>query len=226
MKPIIILGTGGNCIDILDTLNEINSGAGSEVYRTVGFLDDNEDTHGKIMFGVEVLGSLDSAQDHADCMFVNGIGSSSNFWLKREIIAKTRQAIEKFETIIHPTASVSKMSRLGRGVVVLQNVTIASNVEIGDHVIALPNSIISHDCSVGDYTCIAGGVCISGGVRVADSCYLGTNAALIGNITVGGTSLVGMGSVVLENVPENTVVIGSPARRLRQTIETPDTREL
>jgi sugar O-acyltransferase (sialic acid O-acetyltransferase NeuD family) len=218
MKPIIILGTGGNCIDILDAINEVNLVAQTEVYRCVGFLDDDITLRTKEFFGVRVLGNLSDARDHPDCLFVNGIGSDSNFWLKQEIIAKTGQPPERFENIIHPTASVSKMSRLGSGVVILQNVTIASNVRVGNHVIALPNSVISHDSAVENYACIAGGVCISGGVRIGDSCYLGTNSAIVGNVSVGSKSLVGMGSVVLEDVPENTVVVGNPARFLRHTI--------
>lgn len=36
-KKIIILGTGGNCLDILDTLNDINSARGEQVYECIGF---------------------------------------------------------------------------------------------------------------------------------------------------------------------------------------------
>lgn len=216
MKPIIILGTGGNCIDILDAINEMNLSAGEVVYQCIGFLDDNREKWGEEFCGVKVLGALDSATDHADCCFVNGIGSPENFWRKAGIIGKTRLPRERFETIIHPTASVSKMARLGRGAVVLQNSTIASNASVGDHVIVLPNSIISHDSSVGDYTCIAGGVCVSGGVGIGKSCYLGTNSSVIGNISIGDGSLVGMGSVVVEAVEKNSVVVGNPARFIRK----------
>jgi sugar O-acyltransferase (sialic acid O-acetyltransferase NeuD family) len=218
MKTIIILGTGGNCIDILDAINEINICAQTEIYRCVGFLDDNLDSHGKDYFGVKVLGPLTSAGDYPDCTFVNGIGSDANFWSKHEIIARTGQPLDAFENVIHPTASVSQMSRLGRGVVVMQNATIASNARVGNHVIVLPNSVISHDCTVGDYTCIAGGVCISGGVRIGKSCYLGTNSSIKGNVDIADNCLVGMGSVVLKDVPENSVVAGNPAAFLRKTI--------
>jgi sugar O-acyltransferase (sialic acid O-acetyltransferase NeuD family) len=219
MKPIIIFGTGGNCIDILDAINEINSRAHETVYNCAGFLDDKSEIWGKEFYGVRVLGALATAKNYSDCYFVNGIGSPANFWRKREIIARAGIPDDRFASIVHPTASVSKMSRLGFGTVILQHVTIASNVTIGNHVIVLPNSVISHDDKIGDYTSIAGGVCVSGGVEIGDSCYLGTNSSLIGNIRVGNNSLVGMGSVVLEDVPENTVVAGNPARFLRKTIE-------
>lgn len=217
-KKIIILGTGGNCIDILDTINTINSLKSIKRYECVGFLDDNEQNWGKEYYGVPVLGPLNSAPEYLDHFFVNGIGSQNNFWKKRMIISRTSVPDERFETIIHPTASVSSMAQLGYGTVVFQNVTVTSNVKVGNHVIILPNSVISHDDVIGDYTCITGGVCISGGVKVGQSCYLGTNSAIIGNVNIGDYCLIGMGSVVLGSVDDNQVVVGNPARYLRNTV--------
>jgi sugar O-acyltransferase (sialic acid O-acetyltransferase NeuD family) len=217
-KEIIILGTNGNCIDVLDTICDINDSFGKTVYTCKGFLDDDEGKWGTELHSVKVLGPLSSAQIYHNCYFVNGIGSPTNFWQKHAIIGKTGLAIERFETIIHPTANVSRLSKIGRGVVIFQHVTITSNVRIGDHVIVLPNTVISHDDVLGDYTCIAGGVCISGGVEIGTSCYLGTNASVIANIKIGDYCLIGMGSVVLHNVSENMVVAGNPARVLRRRV--------
>ncbi len=217
IRKIIILGTAGNSIDILDTINDINSATPSSRYECLGFLDDNQSAWGKELCGVKVLGPLSSTSEFPYSYFVNGIGSSSNFWKKEAIIAKTGVPLERFETIVHPSASVSRMARLGAGTVIFQNVTITNNVTVGNHVIILPNSVISHDDIIGDYTCIAGGVCISGGVRVGRACYLGTNSAIIENVTVGDCSFIGMGAVVLHHVPPNSVLVGNPARFLRHT---------
>jgi sugar O-acyltransferase (sialic acid O-acetyltransferase NeuD family) len=216
-KKIIILGTGGNSVDILDTIGELNLESGIKAYECLGFLDDNPEALGRDIAGAKVIGPLSAANDFPDAFFVNGIGSPSNFWKKSEIIEKTGVRPDRFETIVHPSASVSKLATLGRGVVILQNVTIASFAKIGNHVIVLPASVISHDAEIGNYTCIAAGVCISGSVEVGESCYLGTNSSLISNIRVGNHSLIGMGGVVLKNVPENKVAAGCPARVIRDT---------
>lgn len=216
-KKMVILGTGGNSIDILDTINDINRASNTNLFECIGFLDDRDSLWGKIIHGIKVHGPLSSAIEYESCHFVNGIGNSSNFWKKEAIISKTNIPLDRFETIIHPSASVSKTAQLGSGTVVFQNVTIASNVIIGNHVIILPNSVISHDNVIGDYTCIATGVCISGGVRVGNSCYLGANTALIENIKVGDLCLTGIGSVILKDVSYNSVVVGNPAKFLRQT---------
>jgi sugar O-acyltransferase (sialic acid O-acetyltransferase NeuD family) len=218
MTPIVILGTGGNCIDILDTINDVNRVEGSERYRCVGFLDDERARWGKEIHGVKVLGPLACAAGLRDCSFVNGLGSSSNFWRKSQIIATTGVPLERFQTIVHPSAQVSRLSRLGPGTVVFQHVTITSNVQVGAHVIILPATVISHDDVIGDYTCIAGGACVSGCVEIGHSCYLGTNAAIRDRCTIGERCLVGMGSVVVASVPRNSVVAGNPARFLRPTV--------
>jgi len=37
----------------------------------------------------------------------------------------------------------------------------------------------------------------------------------LGNVTIGENALVGAGSVVTRDVPANTIVVGNPARVLR-----------
>jgi sugar O-acyltransferase (sialic acid O-acetyltransferase NeuD family) len=218
-KDIVILGTGGNSVDILDTINDINDRNTTPAYRCLGFLDDDESRWGTRILGAEVLGPLEKAPALRDCYFVNGIGAPSNFWKKERIIGRTGVPLERFETVIHPSASVSRTARLGRGVVVFQHVVITSNVTIGNHVIILPNTVISHDDVIGDYTCVAGGVCVSGQTAIGRSCYLGTNSAIVGNIEVGDQCLIGMASCVLKSVPPNSVVVGNPARFLRHTVD-------
>lgn len=215
-KKIIILGTGGNSIDILDTLHDINDARRERLYDCVGFLDDAAEKWKQEIFGARVLGALDAAAQYDDCWFVNGIAGVNNFWKKRAIVAHTGMPPERFETIVHPSASVSRTAQLGRGVVVFQNVTVTSRIVIGDHVMVLPNTVLSHDDIIGAYTSIAGCASISGNVRVGESCYIGAHAVIKEGITIGDGSLVGMGSIVLRDVPENTVVVGNPARILRR----------
>jgi len=215
-KKIVILGVSRSSIDILDTINTINLSHSETLYDCYGFLDDDKSTWGKEIYGQEVLGSLTLAKSLQDCCFVNGIGSPLNFWRKKDIISKTGLPLERFETIIHPSASVSQMSKLGFGSVVFQNVTITSNVKVGNHVIILPNTVISHDSVIGDYTCIAGGVCMSGGVKVGSLCYLGTNSSILSKVTIEDYCLVGMGGVVLNNCRGGSIYAGNPARFLKK----------
>lgn len=217
IKEIIILGTGGSSRDILDIINDINKLKRDIAYKCLGFLDDDESKIGEKIGGLKVLGNLNSAKNYKNFVFINGIGSPANFFLKEKIIKKTTIPLDRFETIIHPTASVSKSAKIGKGTVISQNATICSNVQIGNHTIILPNVVISHDDIIGDYTCVASAACISGGVNIGKLCYIGANSTLKENIKVDDFCLIGIGSVVLEDVPETSVVVGNPAKFLRQT---------
>ncbi len=223
MKQVIILGTGGNCLDIAEAIEDIrqhNMKTGVEPdLMCTGFLDDCRESWGTEFGGLPILGPLSTARDFPAAHFVNGIGSPGNFWKKGGIIAQTGLGRERFANIVHPTAVVSRSARLGVGVVIFPLVTITSNARLGDHVMVLPQSVISHDCVVGDYTAIAGAVCVSGQVEIGESCYLGSGCLVRNGIRIGARTLVGMGSVVTRDVEANQIVVGNPARFLRLTVE-------
>lgn len=217
-KKIIILGTGGTAIDILDTIYDINLTSSDLELECIGFLDDNKENLSKAFLGVKLLGPLKSAKDFKDVYFINGIAVPDVFWTKKSVIAKTGLSPARFMNLIHPSASVSKSANIGPGSIIFQNVTIGNNSKVGNHVMVLSNSIISHNCLVGDYTSITGGVCLSGGTTVGKSCYIGTNSSIKGGISIGDYSLIGMGSVVLSDIEEKSVYVGNPAKFLKKTI--------
>jgi sugar O-acyltransferase (sialic acid O-acetyltransferase NeuD family) len=220
-QKLVILGTGGTSRDVVDTVRDVNTAGLAPPIDCIGFLDDNAALWGTTVEGLPVLGPLASAREMGDCQFLNSIGSPASYTQIETLILRTGVPFERFATLIHPTASVSRTARLGRGVVVFQHVSITSNVIVGDHVVILPNTVVSHNDEIGDFTCVAGGAKISGRVRIGRGCYVGTGAALNGGIEVGEGAMIGMGSVVLRNVPAWTVVVGNPARHLRNVVPTP-----
>lgn len=54
-----------------------------------------------------------------------------------------------------------------------------------------------------------------GGAVVGDYARIGANATILPGVSIGRNSLVGAGSVVAKDVPENSVVAGSPARVIK-----------
>ncbi|MGQ0525735.1 MAG: NeuD/PglB/VioB family sugar acetyltransferase [Betaproteobacteria bacterium] len=214
-QNIVILGTGGNCIDILDTLCAINASAGEARFRCAGFLDDDPAKQGTTILDAPVLGGLECARTLTEVKFVNGIGSPQNFWRKREIIARTGLCDEQFVTLVHPSAQISPLATLGTGTVVLQNSVIAARAAVGRHVMILALCVVSHDSAIGDYSTLANSACISGNVRAGEACYFGGHCSVREGLVIGDFVLCGMGSNILDDVPADSVMVGNPAHRLR-----------
>lgn len=214
MKRIVLLGATGGCTDILNTIQDA-SDDGLEI-EVIGFLDDKKELWGETVLGVPVLGGFDLlTKMHSECQFVTGIGSPYNHWNRSGIIKNLEIARERFATIRHPTACVSRHAKLGFGVVLHQHAVIGPNVRLGDNVLVLPNAVINHGCVIGDCTIINSGVMISGEVNIGSDSYIGSQASIRQNLVIGDCAMVGMGAVVVKNVDAYTAVAGSPARFLR-----------
>lgn len=52
-------------------------------------------------------------------------------------------------------------------------------------------------------------------VHIKQGAWLGANVTVLPGVTVGANAIVGAGSVVTKDVPDNTVVVGNPARKIR-----------
>jgi acetyltransferase-like isoleucine patch superfamily enzyme len=52
-------------------------------------------------------------------------------------------------------------------------------------------------------------------VKIDDGVFIGVNSVILPGVHIGKNSVVSAGSIVLNNIPENTVVSGNPARPLR-----------
>ena len=211
MQKLVILGTSGNSLEILEAVLDSHGADTSSRFAVEGFLDDDPNKWGQDILGYPVIGPLSQAHRIDDVKFINGIGSTNSFKRKPEIIAGLGIPDEKFATIIHPSATVSRFAKIGVGTIVLQNAVIGTRVQIGRHVQILPLSVVSHDSQVDDFATIAGGVSVSGYVHLGRACYIGSAAAIRNNVHIGSEALVGMGSVVLNDVAAQTVVAGVPA---------------
>ncbi len=109
---------------------------------------------------------------------------------------------------------------IGDGALLSPFVTITSNIQIGQYFHGNLYSYVEHDCSIGDFVTFAPGVKCNGNVVIEDHAYIGAGAILRQGkpgspLRVGRGAVVGMGAVVLDDVPENAVVVGSPAKVIR-----------
>lgn len=214
--PLLILGAGGNSLSILEAVEEINrTSATGPLYELRGVLDDLPQNRGKQVLGYPVLGTLSDAHKFADCKFINGIGSTESYKKKPDVIARAGIPRERYESVIHPRATISPHSKIGVGTAVMANSVICAEVEIGDHVIILQNTVVNHHSKIDDFATLSSGITLLGYTRVGRNAFIGGAAAVRPYITIGDNALVGMASVVVKDVATDAVVAGNPARPLK-----------
>ena len=52
-------------------------------------------------------------------------------------------------------------------------------------------------------------------ITIGNSVWIGAHATICGGVTIGDHAVIGAGAVVLHDVPENTIVAGVPAKKIR-----------
>ncbi|MDO8725088.1 MAG: DapH/DapD/GlmU-related protein [Candidatus Methanoperedens sp.] len=87
------------------------------------------------------------------------------------------------------------------------NVEFGENVKIGFGVVIISVSSITGSKKT-DY--------IRKPVIIGNNAEIGSNSCILPGVTIGDNSTIGAGAVVTENVPPNSVVVGIPARVVRQ----------
>ena len=53
-------------------------------------------------------------------------------------------------------------------------------------------------------------------ILVGDNVWIGYGAQVMGGVSIGSNSIIGAGAVVTKDVPDGAVVVGVPARIIRQ----------
>jgi sugar O-acyltransferase (sialic acid O-acetyltransferase NeuD family) len=204
-RSLLIFPCNGNGVEALDCLGR--------THEFIGFIDDSAEkqgtqAHGYPVFGREALSRFPNAQ------LLAVPGSPTSYKFRRHVIEGLGVPEAHFTTIVHPSATISRLAQIGRNALIMAGVVITSNAVIGDHVCILPNTVIHHDVIVGAWSLIGSGVTIAGGVAIGENCYVGSGSSIIHGVKLGDHVLVGLGSNVIRSIPADAKVAGNPARQI------------
>ena len=91
-------------------------------------------------------------------------------------------------------------------------------IEIGDHVaIAGGSEIITHDGAIWSFLDEFTNADVFGKVIIGNNVFIGNNCTILPNTIIGDNCVVGAGSVVRGKFPENSVIVGNPAKVVMKT---------
>lgn len=141
--------------------------------------------------------------------FLLGIGDNA---LRQKIAHLIESNGNRVETLIHGTASVSKMAKIGSGTFINRNVSVNALVFVGKNVILNTGCIVEHECILGDGVHIGPGAVVAGNVTIGERTFVGANAVVKQGVIIGNDVTIGAGSVIIKNIPDGKKVVGNPGR--------------
>ena len=113
--------------------------------------------------------------------------------------------------IINENCEIGCGSTIDRGS--LSNTIIGKNTYLDNQV------HIAHNNKIGDNCIIAGQVGFAGSSTLGNNVMIGGQAGVSGHLKVGNNVQIGGGSGVIKDIPDNTKVMGYPAKNLREFIK-------
>lgn len=204
MKKIVLIGSGGHCKSIIDSIE------GVKEFDIAAIVEKKEDCLGinKIEKNEKLCLLYKSGIRNA---FI-AVGSIGNPSARMKLYELLKNVGYKFPIIIDKTAIVSTNSKIEEGVFIGKGAIVNANVTIKKQCIINSGSIVEHDCVINEFVHLAPGVTLSGRVSIGAGTHVGTNSTIIQNIVVGKNVLIGAGSVIIRDVRDGVKIYGNPGR--------------
>ena len=174
----------------------------------------------KVVFGDwRELGPI--LADHVDCIEDMVIEND------RRNSAIPMLDLKNINARIEPGAIIREQVEIGDNAVIMMGAVINIGAVIGKGTMIDMGAILGGRATVGAGCHIGAGAVLAGVIEpasatpviVEDGVLVGANAVVIEGVHVGKNAVVAAGAVVIEDVPENAVVAGGPARGVKMKDE-------
>ncbi len=121
----------------------------------------------------------------------------------------------------HRSAKFSGIITIGENTIirefsVIQRGTGERDTRVGARCLLMDHAHIAHDVCLDDDVTLSPNVTLGGHTRVHRGATIGIGAMTHQCTTIGAYSMIGMGSVVTRDVPPFILVMGNPARHIRE----------
>jgi sugar O-acyltransferase (sialic acid O-acetyltransferase NeuD family) len=195
---VILYGASGHGKVVAEILS-------SRGVRDLVFYDDNPKAN---LFN-ERISPLDLTSSENHVIVTVGLNH-----IRRDIVKRNPNL--KYSRAIHISTNISPSVEILEGSVVMAGAIINVDSKIGKHVIVNTGAVVDHDCEILDFSHISPNATVCGGVKIGEGSWIGAGATIKNGLTIGEWVIVGAGAVVIEDIPDNSVVVGNPSRFLKK----------
>ena len=179
-----------------------------------------------VLNGIIIAGYCDLNKKNENPYELNYLGEEQNMYSEQEVficiadnmirknIYKKLPNLDFNIKLIHPNSIISNTVNIGFQTLVCAGAIINPQVKIGNGCIINTGSIIEHECIIGDFSHIAPGAVLSGNVLIGKGSFIGANSVIKQGVKIGCNVTVGAGSVVINDILDNTKVVGNPSKTI------------
>ncbi|QQD85362.1 2,3,4,5-tetrahydropyridine-2,6-dicarboxylate N-acetyltransferase [Jeotgalicoccus sp. ATCC 8456] len=134
---------------------------------------------------------------------------------------------------IEPGAFIREHAVIEDGAVVMMGASINIGAIVGEGTMIDMNAVLGGRATTGKNVHVGAGAVLAGVIEppsaspvvIEDDVLIGANAVILEGVTVGQGSIVAAGAIVTEDVPEGSVVAGTPAKVIKQASEVTDSKK-
>jgi sugar O-acyltransferase (sialic acid O-acetyltransferase NeuD family) len=210
MKNLYIIGARGFGREVFALAKECDGFQKDYVIK--GFLDDKADALNGYVDYPPIISSVEQFAPSENDVFICALGDPH--W-QRHYAEIVLEKGGKFISLVHPTASIGKNTKMGIGCIIHRDVFISCDISFGDFVTCQPKAVVGHDVIVGDYCHLGTNTVMGGYSQVNSLTTLHPGVIILPHVKVGEDCVVGAGSVVIRKVKLGTTVYGNPAKVLK-----------
>lgn len=208
---MVIIGAKGFAKKLLQVLHHNGETANVALFDNI-----NKDAPVFLYSIFPVIRSFDELKEYFGLHgsnFILGVGGAKTRYTLYE---KVSLMGGKAQTLISKHAFMAPYGvSIGEGSCIMTNAIIECDVTIGKGSLINNGAIISHDSTIGSFCEISPGAKILGRTTIGDFTEVGANAVILPNRIVGRNCKIGAGAVVTRDVPDNSTVVGIPARSIK-----------
>jgi len=106
---------------------------------------------------------------------------------------------------------------IGPGALIEAGAIVGPGTIIGEGAIVDVGAVVAHDCFLGAFSHLSPGCRLSGVVNLVENVMVGVGAAINSTVTIGRNVIVAPGAAVMNDVPDDAVVSGVPAKVIGQS---------
>lgn len=207
-NQVLVYGASGHAKVVMDIIEEQGR------YKIVGLIDDDPKLQGQKFCGYRIVGGFDqlNGNTYKGYYIIIAVGENR---ARKKLCKKLASLEYQFIAAVHPSAQIGKNVFIGSGTMIMANVVVNPDTKVGAHVILNTGATIDHDCVIGDFVHISPGVHIAGNVVIGKLSHIGIGVNIIQGVKIGENSLIGAGAAVVEDIPDDVIAVGVPAKVIK-----------